>query len=181
MKKVLAILLTLTLMLSVSIPVFAAASPEAKPIVIVCVVENAQDKEGTFYTVKVQENGTLKLEADEKDHGTFNGWNIYKADGSDAVLDVDYKIVSLDDKVLGVSTLVLGTFAITAKNVIIMPLTDLIITANYNDEKTAPLPFNPDEIEDVSPETGDNTVVYLAAMTLVALCGIVVAKKQLAK
>ncbi len=180
MKKFMAILLTLTLIIGLSVPVFAASSPEAKPVVKVLVVKYVEDKVGTLYTVKVRENGTLTLAADDK-YGEFNGWNIYKADGTDAVEGVDYKIVSLDDKVLGVSTLVLGTFAITAKKAVIMPLTDLIVTANYNDAKTEPITFDPDKVEDTSPETGDVTMACLSALALIALAGVVVSKKQLAK
>jgi hypothetical protein len=42
-------------------------------------------------------------------------------------------------------------------------------------------PVTPDEPGTDSPETGDNTVVVLSAVALLALCGIVVAKKKLAK
>ena len=147
MKKILALVLTLILVMGLSGPVFAAKSAGGT----------------VYFKVVVVDGNKIKGTATES-KGTFDGWVIYKADGTVAVKDVDYKV--------------LGAFTLADPEIEIIPLATIVITANYNSVKTETIIVNE---EDESPETGDNTVVVLSALALVALCGVVVAKKQLAK
>lgn len=170
MKKILALVLTLVLIMGLSVPVFAAKSAGGQVYFKVVVVDGNDHKDAPAGTTpenithnNVNDGNTIKLKATES-KGTFDGWAIYKADGTAAVKDVDYKI--------------LGAFALTDPEIEIVPLATIVITANYNGVKTEPITVND---EDESPETGDNTVVVLSAVALIALCGAVVAKKQLAK
>ncbi len=178
MKKLLAIVMTLVLIMGLSVPVFAAKSPVADEVYTVLLVRDADDKVGYSQTIK--KGDTVKFACDP-DKGTFDGWNIYKADATPATVGVDYEVVStssLKEKtVLGASN-VLGTFALTAEVIEIKPLANLIVTANYNGILTNPIISTG---EDVAPETGDSTVLALSALAVVALCGAVVSKKQLAK
>ena len=170
MKKILALVLTLVLILGLSVPVFAAKSAGGTVYFKVVVVDGNGHKDAPAGTTPdnvtesiVVAGNKIKVKADEY-KGDFDGWVIYKADGTVAVKDVDYKI--------------LGAFSLTDPEIEIIPLATIVITANYNGVKTEPVIVND---EDESPETGDNTVVVLSAVALIALCGAVVAKKQLAK
>jgi hypothetical protein len=169
MKKFFAILLTLVLVMSMSVPAFAAKSPEGKPVFQVHFIDGADDDKGVTQRVEKDKQGNdatavvFTFKADEK-KGKFDGWVIYKANGQVAVEGVDYRV--------------LGAFSLTDEKIEIIPLASIVVTANYNGIKTETVILNE---EDEAPQTGDNTVVYLSVIALAALCGIVVAKKQLAK
>ncbi len=161
MKKCLAMALALVLLLGLAIPTFAAPSAEGDKMVKVVVIDGPNDKTGTTYNIKAGETVSLKS---TPSNGSFDDWAIYKTDGTLAIAGVDYRILGASD--------------LTASEVTIEALASLIITANYNGVRTNPFISND---EDESPATGDTTVICLSAMALVALCGVVVAKKQLAK
>lgn len=170
MKKILALVLTLVLIMGLSVPVFAAKSAGGTVYFKVVVVDGNDHKDAPADTTpdnithtNVVDGNSIKVKADDS-KGDFDGWVIYKADGTPAVKDVDYKV--------------LGAFTLTDPEIEIVPLATIVITANYNGVKTEPITVND---EDESPETGDNTVVVLSAVALIALCGAAVAKKQLAK
>ncbi len=185
MKKVFTILLSLLLLASLTVPVFAQASPEGDELYKVVFVKNAEDKTGYVYNVK--EGGTLEFKADPNE-GKFDGWNIYKMDGTPATVNVDYTVVRTaslaESDVLGAyipadgETRVLGSYMLTAEVIELKPLNNLIITANYNGIITEPVLSTG---EDTAPETGDATIVTLALVALVALCGAAVAKKAAGK
>lgn len=170
MKKILALVLSLVLILGLSVPVFAAKSAGGTVYFKVVVVDGNDHKDAPDSATPdnithntVIDGNKIKVTAN-KEKGDFDGWVIYKADGTVAVKDVDYKV--------------LGAFTLTDPEIEIVPLATIVITANYNGIKTETVIVND---EDESPETGDNTVVVLSAVALLALCGAVVAKKQLAK
>lgn len=170
MKKVLALVLTLILIMGLSIPVFAAKSAGGTVYFKVIVVDGNEHKNAPAGTTPanitehiVLEGKSIKLNADPV-KGDFDGWTIYKADGTVAKKDVDYKV--------------LGAFSLTNTKIEIIPMATLVVTASYNGIKTETIIVND---EDESPETGDSIVVALSATALIALCGAVVAKKQLAK
>lgn len=170
MKKILALVLTLVLILGLSVPVFAAKSAGGTVYFKVVVVDGNAHKDAPAGTTPknitentVVDGKSIKVKADES-KGVFDGWVIYKADGTVAVKDVDYKV--------------LGAFSLTDPEIEIIPLATIVITANYDGVKTETVIVND---EDESPKTGDNTVVVLSAAALIALCSAVVAKKQLAK
>jgi hypothetical protein len=170
MKKVFAIILTIVLVMGLSIPAFAAKSPGGTVYHKVVVVDGNDHKDAPAGSTPenithktVVEGDKVKVTATEG-KGTFDNWVIYKADGTPAVAGEDYRL--------------LGAFALTDPEIELIPLTTIVITANYDNIKTETIIISD---EDESPETGDNTVVVLSAVALFALCGIVVAKKKLAK
>ncbi len=170
MKKILALVLTLVLIIGLSVPVFAAKSAGGTVYFKVVVVDGNDHKDAPAGTTPdniaystVIDGKSIKVKANAS-KGDFDGWVIYKADGKPAVKDVDYKV--------------LGAFSLTDPEIEIVPLATIVITANYEGVKTETILVND---EDESPETGDSIVVVLSAVALIALCGAVVAKKQLAK
>ena len=176
MKKAIAILLTLILVFGLSVPAFAAKSPNGTEYHKVVIIQgnghkdNApqqgsrpDDKHENITHTTVTNGKTIKVKANP-DMGKFNSWTIYKADGTKAVAGVDYKV--------------LGAFSLFCEEIEIIPLTTIVIAANFNDEITETIIVND---EDEAPETGDNVVAALSAVAAVALCAAVVAKKQLAR
>jgi hypothetical protein len=172
MKKVFALILTLVFVFSMAVPAFAAKSPNGTVYNKVVIVDgndhvdtpeqDTQKEENITHTTVVEGN-TVKVKANPN-KGKFDGWKIYKPDGKPAVPGVDYKV-------LGASTL-------SDDEIEIIPLATIVITANYNDVVTETIIV---EDEEVSPPTGDATVVVLSAVALIALCGVIISKKQLAK
>ncbi len=158
MKKVFALILAVVLVMSLSVTAFAAKSPEGVSVNKVSIINgNGADTEAE----EVEVGKSFELKADST-KGTFNKWIVYKADGSLAVEGVDYTIEG----------------ELTDEVVEIVPLANIIITGNYNGEKTE---FTVNNGEPESPKTGDTAVMAFAAVMLVALAGAGVAKKQLAK
>ena len=170
MKKAIAILLTLIMIVGMAVPAFAAKSPNGQEYFKVVIVDGNDHKdapagekhENITETLIVKNDKVIAKANPEK--GKFNGWKIYKANGQPAVLGVDYKIV--------------GAFSLTDSEIQIIPLATIVITANYNGVKTETVIVNDEE---EAPPMGDSTVVVLSAVALIALCGVLVSKKQLAK
>ena len=159
MKKVFAVILAVVLVMSLSVTAFAAVqSPEGSRFNKVYIINGIGAKTETI-EVNVGESVPLKADVSK---GTFNEWTIYKMDGTPAVPGTDYQ---LEGK-------------LTDPNVVITPLTNLIVTGNYDGKKT---PFTITNGEPQSPQTGDSTVVVMVAVMALALAGACVAKKQLAK
>ncbi len=170
MKKTLAILLAIVMLFALAAPVMAASSPVAgkKLTVVVVKAPEAKPQASTVTVTEDVNDGTMTLTytAEEKhEDAKFTEWIVYRRDGSIAVLGTDYTLA--------------GGTALTGLTVKIIPLTDLIVAANYGDVKT--------DIKDAqaafqseSDKTGDMIVAFAAAM-IVALAGTVVCKKQLAK
>ena len=160
MKKVLAVVLAVILVMSLSLTAFAAvASPEGTSYYKVYII-NGGGAKTEITQVAIGESVTVNADPGK---GTFDKWIIYKADGTLAVEGKDYTIVS-------------GT--LTSSPLTIIPLANVIITGNYNGVITK-IEITNDEPS--SPQTGDTVVYALGAVMLVALAGAVVAKKQLAK
>ncbi len=170
MKKILALVLALMLVIGLSVPVFAAKSPNGQVYFKVVVIHGNDHKDAPEGTTpdnitynNVKQGNKIAVEAEES-RGKFDDWTIYKADGTVAVKDVDYKL--------------LGTSTLKDSKIEIIPMATLVVAANYNGVKTQPIIIND---EDKAPATGDAMIVTLSAVALIALCGVVVAKKQLAK
>ncbi len=172
MKKALAILLTLVLVFGLAVPVFAAKSPNGQEYHKVIIIQgnghknddgSTNDKHENITHTTIVDGNKVKVKSNSA-MGKFNGWTIYKADGTLAVEGVDYRV--------------LGAFSLTDSEIEIIPLTTIVIAANYNDEVTQTIIVNDEE---EAPPTGDSTVVVLSAVALIALCGVLVSKKQLAK
>lgn len=160
MKKILAITLAVVLMLGVSMTVFAAESPSGKTYNKVTVIDGVGAKADVQ---NVEEGSTVTLTAGGE-KGTFNEWKVYQADGTPAVLNVHYTLV--------------GNSALNGSPLQIVPLTNIIITGNYNNKNT---PIKVVNGEVTSPSTGDAAVAILAVLAMVSLAGTYVAKKQFAK
>ena len=166
MKKVLAIVLALVMLMGLSVTAFAeAASPTADQKVTVVLVSyngaapkaqnfSANDKQLTFTA-----EATRGSEA-------FAGWKVYKKDGTAAVLGTDYTLAS--------SSTLEGT------TLVIVPLKDVIVTANYGSTTTS-IEQAKATFTGKSPASGDMAVTGLALIMFVALAGVCVSKKQLAK
>lgn len=172
MKKVFALILTLVFVFSMAVPAFAAKSPNGTVYNKVVIIDGNDHKDAPQQDADKQENIThttviegnsIKVKANPN-KGKFDGWKIYKADGKPAVAGVDYKV--------------LGASSLSDDEIEIIPLATIVITANYNDVVTETIIV---EDEAVSPPTGDATVVVLSAVALIALCGVIISKKQLAK
>ena len=160
MKKVFAILLAALLVMTLSVTAFAAgSSPEGDSYHKIQIIDGNGAK---TEIQKVSVGDKITLKADPK-KGDFDGWNIYKADGSVAVAGKDYTIVS---------------GSLSKSPLVIIPLANLIITANYDGKETD---FEIDNGEVTSPQTGDVMVFALGAVMMLALAGATVAKKQLVK
>lgn len=172
MKKVFALILTLVFVFGMAVPAFAAKSPNGTVYNKVVIVDGNDHKDAPQQDADKQENITYTTVIEGESilvkanpaKGTFDGWKIYKADGSPAVAGVDYKI--------------LGVASLSDDEIRIIPLATIVITANYNNVVTETIIV---EDEDVSPPTGDVAVVVLSAVAFIALCGVIVSKKQLAK
>ena len=158
MKKCFAVLLAVVLVMTLSVTAFAAKSATAVSHYTVFSINGTG---AVTNTENVAVGSSIEFEADET-KGDFDGWIVYKADGSEAVEGVDYTVEgSLKDK-----------------NVKITPLANIIVTGNYDGEKTE---FVVNNGEPESPKTGDVSVIAMGVMALTSLVGVGIAKKQLSK
>lgn len=159
MKKILAIMLCVIAIFSLSVTAFAVESPTGKPVHSVTVVTKP-GVSGSSTTVKKGE--IIKVSADPT-AGKFDSWTVYKKDGSKAVEGVDYKYVE------GGSKITPATLEIYA---------DLIVCANYDGKITDPITTQ--QKDDQSPQTGDfaTMAMIVALFACAAVC--FAAKKQLA-
>lgn len=192
MKKIIALILAIACVLTLSVTAFAA-SPSAKPVIKVTLAgagtiadrhDNtdsgtvSKDTAHKTVTVTVDEDGHVIAHAD-KEAGKFNGWKIYKAATTgtgkvalavNSVAAISHTIATPDVDYIIVSG------SLTSETIIIEPLTDLIITANYNDVVTDPATGKP--ADDKSPATGDMLLVY-ASVAMLAVFSVAFAAKKI--
>lgn len=160
MKKIAALILALVFIMGLSVTALAVDSPGAKPVNKVVIINGVGANKQSSTVVSGE---TVKMVSDST-KGTFNNWAVYKADGTKAVEGVDYVITS---------------GSLKDATVEIKPLTDIIITGNYDGKVVNPI--TGEQQKPTSPESGDFAVVYMALIMLAAAaCGFA-AKKQLAK
>jgi hypothetical protein len=96
MKKILAIMLTVILVLSFSVSAFALKSPGGTVYYEVHVNRtNTGDNSEVAEKVVVTEDGTLELKPIENDDIQFNGWGFYKKNGNAAKVGEDFEITSV--------------------------------------------------------------------------------------
>ncbi|MCQ2440425.1 MAG: hypothetical protein MJ076_00820 [Clostridia bacterium] len=164
MKKIIAIALALVLALSLSTvafaldPIVSPSNPESSINITVIT------KPGTRGKVNVQKIGDqIKLTADES-VGKFDSWSFYTTDGSVAVLDQDYKIVSGSANEI---------------NIVIKGNKDIIACANYDGKITDPL--TAEQKESKSAKTNDALTMSLCIIALMSLAIAFGTKKQLSK
>ncbi len=166
MKKVIAVVLCLAVLFTLSVSAFA--------------VESSVQGDGTQHRVIMRRgigvsgfdagNSTTVIDDGDKiiakadpNEGTFNGWSVYKADGTPATEGTDY-------------TLADGT-KLTDTQVSVIAKTDIILCADYNGVKTDP---QPEGSSNTSPKTADMSVAYVVVM-LAAAAAFMGAKKVYSK
>lgn len=188
MKKFLALALAFVMIMGLSLTAFAVESPVAdQKVTVVSVLKNGATPKSQTVTVTAGKDQKLTFTAEAKDEqgAAFAGWMIYKKDGSDAVQGKDYLLVSVSGAYAEktgaeVAYRVAGAVVLKDTTLVIVPLTDLIVTANYGtvttDIKAAQALFT----ETAAP-SGDTVTACLALVLFVALAGVCVSKKQLAK
>lgn len=166
MKKIVAIILALVAVLTLSVSAMAANNspvPTAKATVTihsaVCADGILQEGKG----VAVDIGSTVNIKKDDSE-GKFDSWTIYKPDGSVAVEGTDYVIVSgsLKDPAISVTV-----------------FTDLIICGNYNGKITDPI--TGDKKDPVAPPTFDAAAIALVALMFASAAVAFTAKKKLCK
>ncbi len=197
MKKIIAIILTITLFFTLSLTAFAADSPEATKKITV-VLRKADGLKGVLerdvkYTL---DGGTeVSVVADEAEFGTFKNWTIYKVQpevmptsysAGDRIIALNASVINLASKT-SIATeptdyeIIKGS--LTSKELTVLAHADLIICANYGDTITDPLSQSSTSgtQTDESPQTGDIMALSAVIAILASAAVIFGAKKQLAK
>ncbi len=159
MKKILAVVLCVVVLFSLSMTAFAVDSPSGETVHNVTVITKPGNN-GSTTTHKKGE--IIKVSADPT-AGKFDSWTVYKKDGSKAVEGVDYKYVE------GGSKITPATLEIYS---------DLIVCANYDGKITDPITTQ--QKDDESPQTGDIATVAMMITLLASAAVCFAAKKQLA-
>lgn len=181
MKKILAIMLTVILVLSFSVSAFALKSPNGTVYYEVIVNRtNTGENSEVAEKVVVKENGVLELAPVENDEIKFEGWGFYKQDGSAAKVGQDFAIESVkladgSDAKEGVDYEIKNGKVVAKNNdyltVAIKPLKDgVMVSELYNGVKVE---INvPGSNKPVSPPTADfNMAVAGILFALVVLSG----------
>ncbi len=173
MKKLIALILGLVLIFSLSVTAFAAESPSAtlKVEVILRKVDSASSTVKSDVTHSADKGVIITATADETTYGRFNSWSIYKSVPGSTTLDlakegVDYEIVG--------GSLTEGEIKIKCNS-------SVIVCANYNDVVTNPLVTSNADSSANAPQTGDAAGFYFAVIALAALVFGVAVKKQYSK
>ncbi len=189
MKKILAILLTLVLVMGFSVSAMAVTSPGGVEYNDVYINRTSTGSSSqTAEHVSVKEGDTLELVPGDSEL-EFLGWNFYNPDMKEAEIDKDFEIVSVKkadgtDAVKGTDYTIEGG-KIVAKNgtvlkVVIKPIADkLYVSENF---KGVDIKFNISDTESLSPVTGidvNYTVVAILGFVLIASAAVaVVASKK---
>lgn len=177
MKKFIAVALSLVMILGLSVTAFAATSPQGTTYHKVVAVFNAKDKIVTniapYTTTEGADPITFTTKSADPAH-VFLGWSVYKKDGALATAGTDFTIVT------GTTVTALGQTMLKEETVTLVPKTDLIVAGNWNNQltsiKTALAAF-----ADTSDKTGDAVAAVAVCVAALALAGVAVSKKQLAK
>lgn len=164
MKKAFCVFLAVLLVVSLGIPAFAKDSPVAQQKLKVVFVKNSSAKPAVK-EIGVDEAGhaVMQFEADDSyQNDDFSGWSVYDSKGKTAVEGTDYILVKEENKII-----------------ILTPLDDVIVVAEYGSKKTD-ITAALEVFESTSPKTGDAVLPMLCAVLALAVAGIVVSKKKLA-
>lgn len=165
MKKVIAVVLCVALLFTLSVTAFAKeVSPEPEKNITIILrkgvgVEGITSADKPF-SFKIDEaTVTVKVDPNE---GKFDGWNIYVDEGngkfSPAKQGEDYLIVKGD---------------LNAQELTVEALTNIVICANYNGVKTDPAVSGTSD----SPKTADMSVAVMF-VAMVAAAGFVFTSKK---
>lgn len=207
MKKIVAIAVSLVMLLGLSVTAFAATSPGGTTYHRVVLVMNDTDKPTVTnapYTVEKEADALTFTAKKSADTDVFLGWVIYKSDGTVATAGTDYTLVE-SNSVTGTALAATipqvqhgidrfgaalqtvantvdfeGKTLITDTTITLIPKTDLIVTANWNSKLTG-IKSALEAFKDKSDKTGDTAAAVIACAAVLALGGVVISKKQLAK
>ena len=175
MKKFIALALAALIVCALPVMALAVDSPAATEMTKI-VVQKATIQGVENTTVEVARGtGTITVVADPT-QGIFREWMVYKVEDdaatgaaigdvtaatkyTKAVQGTDYEIVS-------------GT--LTTSPLTVRPLTDIVITGNYDKKITDP---QTGEMKETAPKTGANAVVF-AVVAVLALAGAGIATKK---
>lgn len=185
MKKLLAVVLTLVLVLSFSVTAFALKS-EGGTVYHEIIVNrtNEGSSSTTAERVTVKENGNLELKPVKNDERKFEGWKFYKPNMKAAVVGTDYEIVSVTKadgtKAVEGTDYEVKNGQIVSKNneylnVTIKPLSDTVYVSEAY--KGVEIKFNVPKDTVNAPVTGESVnmgVVFALVMLLVAGAGVAV-------
>lgn len=161
MKKMLAIVMMIVLVLAMAVPAMAAKSPAGDTVHKVQSI-NGQGSKTEVNTVKIGDSVSFKSDPDK---GKFDEWKIYLPDGkTEAIAGKHYTLGEGQN--------------LSSSTIVLFPLADLIITGNYGGTITDIEIGQNGEVS--SPQTGDATVVLLSAVMMLAVAGMVVLKKRAA-
>lgn len=189
MKKLLAIVLTIVLVLSFSVSALALKSPGGTVYYEVIVNRtNTGDNSDVAEKVIVKEDNSLELVPIENDDIAFEGWGFYKKNGNAAKVGEDFEIVSVtlpdgSPAKEGVDYEIKGGKVVAKNNdyltVDIKPLKDdLMVSELY---KGVDVEITPPGGKPVSPPTGVNfniaAIAALFALVLVSGATAVAAKR----
>ena len=157
MRKLLAVLMSLFLVLSFCVCAFATESSELKsptdePVFSVEFISYDTDKPSGAVSV-VPSGDTIEIAAPISANGDFTGFAI----------EGEYEIVS---------------GSLNTSPIVIRPLSDIIIIANYSNAGTPTTPSG--DNGDNSPQTGDGMMIFIiAVISAAAIVGITLATKKL--
>lgn len=176
MKKLLAVVLALVLVLSFSVTAFALKSPGGT-VYHEVIINRTNDGESseTAERVTVKQNGELELKPGESKDLEFEGWKFFKPDMKAAVEGTDFEIVKVTKE--DGTAAVKGTDyevkdgQIIAKNgalinVTIKPIADTVYVSEAY--KGVKIEFNVPDGTVNSPVTADSIAVVAMVMALVA-------------
>ena len=178
MKKIVAIAVSLVMLLGLSVTAFAATSPGGTTYHRVVLVMNDTDKPTVTnapYTVEKEADALTFTAKKSADTDVFLGWAIYNSDGTMAIAGTDYTL-----QTAAATVDFEGKTLLTDTTITLIPKTDLIVAANWNSKLTG-IKSALEAFKDKSDKTGDTAAAVIACAAVLALGGVVVSKKQLAK
>lgn len=171
MKKVLASIMVIVLLAALSLTAFGAGSPVSVGEWLVSGFTHYPGATDPLAPTTVGQTTITYTKTPTEPGYQFDGWTITKEDGTTAVKDTDYELVS-------------GT--LMSDTIVIKPLNDLKVTENYSKiaettvVTTTKAP-GPEDNGPTSPDTGGSNLPALAAVALLAMTAAFVAKKRLEK
>ncbi len=173
MKKLLAAVLCIITVLTLSVSVFAEESPQSDKVVQVTVF-NAVSVDGIAQVGKAQviEKGEVFVVKADAAQGKLDSWSFYKIENNNlaapkvsaAVLGQDYDLVNCTNK---------------DESITVKPYTTIVVCGNYNGMITDPTTGELKKSD--SPATGNSGVIICTIVMLGAAVIAFGAKKQFSK
>ena len=188
MKKFIALALVALIVCALPVMALAADSPAAEEMVKVVIQKGTTDSQKQTNDV-VRGRGTITVTADPT-QGTFREWIIYKVtdDAATGAAIADVTAATKYTKAVEGTDYEVVSGTLTTSPLTVRPLTDIVITGNYNKTvtntttgKTEVVKMITDPqtgaVTETSPKTGVNTAI-LVVIAVLALAGAGVATKK---